>query len=78
LIEKNLAKCHFPKNIPNNFCYHHATKASGAIGRADFVGKAAHPFADVSALEREIDHLVYDLYGLTEEEIKIVEESGRK
>jgi hypothetical protein len=29
--------------------------------------------ADTSALEREIDHLVYALYGLTPEEIKIVE-----
>jgi len=29
--------------------------------------------AMVKALEREIDQLVYKLYGLTEEEIKIVE-----
>ncbi len=29
--------------------------------------------ADTSAIEREIDQLVYKLYGLTEEEIKIVE-----
>jgi hypothetical protein len=29
--------------------------------------------ADVSALERELDELVYALYGLTPEEIKIVE-----
>ena len=29
--------------------------------------------AKVKALEREIDHFVYELYGLTEEEIKIVE-----
>ncbi len=28
---------------------------------------------DTSALEREIDKLVYDLYGLNEEEILIVE-----
>jgi hypothetical protein len=27
----------------------------------------------VSALEKEIDELVYELYGLTEEEIAIVE-----
>jgi hypothetical protein len=37
----------------------------------------SHPFAvnkaDVSALEWEIDQLVYALYGLTPEEIKIVE-----
>ena len=30
--------------------------------------------ADTSALESEIDRLVYQLYGLTEEEIKIVEQ----
>jgi hypothetical protein len=35
--------------------------------------KRANPQADTSALEREIDKLVYHLYGLTEEEIKIVE-----
>jgi len=31
--------------------------------------------ADTSALEREIDQQVYALYGLTPEEIKIVEDS---
>ncbi len=36
--------------------------------------KAADPAADTSALEREIDQIVYELYGLTEEEIAIVEE----
>ena len=30
-----------------------------------------------AATDRQIDRLVYDLYGLTEEEIRIVEESGR-
>lgn len=35
--------------------------------------KAADPAADVSALEAEINRLVYRLYGLTEEEIAIVE-----
>ena len=29
--------------------------------------------SSVPCLEAEIDHLVYDLYGLTEDEIKIVE-----
>ena len=33
--------------------------------------------ADVSALEREIDQLVYALYGLTPEEIQIVESAAR-
>ncbi len=30
---------------------------------------------ELSALEREIDFMVYGLYGLSEEDIKIVEES---
>jgi len=33
--------------------------------------------AKVKALEAEIDQLVYKLYGLTEEEIKIVEGLGK-
>ena len=35
--------------------------------------KKSDPAADTSALEAEIDRLVYELYGLTEEEIRIVE-----
>ena len=35
--------------------------------------KHADPTADTSTLERQIDQLVYQLYGLTPEEIKIVE-----
>jgi len=35
--------------------------------------KKKNPEADTSAIETEIDKLVYQLYGLTEEEIKIVE-----
>lgn len=35
--------------------------------------KRADPAADTTDLEREIDRLVYGLYGLMEEEIKIVE-----
>jgi len=35
--------------------------------------KRANPQADTSQMEKEIDRLVYRLYGLTEEEIKIVE-----
>ena len=37
--------------------------------------KRDNPDADVSALEAEIDQLVYSLYGLTREEIAIIEES---
>ncbi len=35
--------------------------------------KHINPNADTSALEREIDRLVYGLYGLTEEEVEVVE-----
>lgn len=37
--------------------------------------KAANPDADTTNLENEIDKLVYDLYGLDDEEIAIVEGS---
>jgi len=37
--------------------------------------KKANPQADTTTLEAEIDQLVYELYGLTEEEIEIVEKS---
>ena len=36
------------------------------------------PDADTTALEREIDRLVYALYGLTPEEITLVEESAQR
>ena len=38
--------------------------------------KAANPDADTSGWEAEVDRLVYDLYGLTESEIKIIEATG--
>jgi hypothetical protein len=37
------------------------------------IAKRANPAADTGAPEAEIDRLVYGLYGLTEEEIAIVE-----
>ncbi len=37
------------------------------------LAKKSEPNADTSSLEKEIDQLVYELYGLTAEEIKIVE-----
>jgi len=39
------------------------------------ITKKSSPSADTSALEKEIDRLVYELYELTEEEIGIVEEN---
>ena len=45
---------------------------------ASSAAKQREAQADTSALEREMDELVYALYDLTPEEIKLVEESGRK
>ena len=42
------------------------------------VAKAKDREADTSALEAGIDQLVYKLYGLTEEEIAVVEGTGEK
>ena len=39
------------------------------------MAKKQNPLADTSELENQIDQLVYQLYDLTDEEIKIVEES---
>jgi adenine-specific DNA-methyltransferase len=41
------------------------------------VAKQRDAEADVSAVEREIDQLVYALYGLTPEEIQIVEGAAK-
>jgi len=38
--------------------------------------KKSNPTSDTSFLEKEIDQLVYQLYGLTEEEINIIEQSN--
>lgn len=46
------------------------------IAERILAAKRANPQADTSKLEAEIDQLVYQLYGLTEEETKIVE--GKK
>ena len=40
--------------------------------------KRQNPKADTTKLEREIDEIVYKLYGLTEEEIQIIEESRKR
>lgn len=41
--------------------------------KSAITAKQANPAANTSALEGEIDRLVYQLYGLTAEEIAIVE-----
>ncbi|GHT48768.1 hypothetical protein FACS1894102_2400 [Spirochaetia bacterium] len=38
--------------------------------------KAADPQADTQGLEQEIDRMVYSLYGLTAEEVQVVEGKG--
>jgi hypothetical protein len=43
------------------------------------LSKPAHEprsLAQIDATDRQIDRLVYELYGLTEEEIRIVEEGA--
>jgi len=50
--------------------------ASGV--KAILEAKHYDPTADTSKLEAEIDRFVYELYGLTEDEIKIVEEGVRQ
>ncbi|MBM3841330.1 MAG: hypothetical protein FJ398_25945, partial [Verrucomicrobia bacterium] len=54
-------------------------QAAGISKRVEKVlaAKRQNPAADTSGLEREIDQQVYALYGLTPEEIKIVEEAGK-
>lgn len=47
------------------------------IRQALLAAKTTNPAADVSALEAEIDQRVYALYGLTAEEIRIVEGETR-
>ena len=54
-----------------------AAKASSALAERVLAAKRADPAADSSALEREIDQRVDALYGLTADEIKIVEDSTR-
>lgn len=60
--------------IPNN---EETQQPIAALARAITAAKKADPAADTSAFEREIDQQVYALYGLTPEEIAIVEGTGK-
>jgi len=81
---KNTAKSvrqMFPKIILEDLRKFPIKKVSDAtqqaiINAVDLIlsTKESDPVADTSAFEVEIDRLVYELYGLTEEEIRIVEE----
>ena len=48
------------------------TKLTALVNQI-LAAKEADPKADTSTLEQEIDQIVYELYGLTSEEIAIVE-----
>ena len=61
------------RNIPIAQATEEEQKAIVQLVDLVLAKKRESPLADISALESEIDHLVYHLYGLTEKEIKIVE-----
>lgn len=50
-----------------------AGKADSSGWMTKFSPESSDPEADTTAWEQEIDRLVYELYGLTEDEIAIVE-----
>jgi hypothetical protein len=59
-------------SAPPRFC-NQGTKLVDRI----LAAKQRDPEADTSALEREIDELVYALYGLTPDEIKIAKGAAK-
>lgn len=61
------------RNELNTKSYKGKHEADLVIHNGILAAKQANPQADTSPLEREIDMLVYRLYGLTEDEIRIVE-----
>ncbi len=71
LKTNNLEKIPIPKITPQNQkLAHKITDCAQAILEA----KEKDPKANTQKLEKEIDALVYQLYNLTDEEIKIIEE----
>ncbi|GAA9902745.1 class I SAM-dependent DNA methyltransferase [Helicobacter pylori] len=71
LKTNNLEKIPIPKITPKNQeLAHKITDGAKAILEA----KEKDPKANTQELEKEIDALVYQLYNLTDEEIKIIEE----
>lgn len=63
---------YYPQNIDSAI-------SEGVISLVDHILslKKENPYADTSALEAEIDQLIYQLYGLTDEEIAIIENSTK-
>ncbi len=66
-----------PFPVPSKFPPEMSSRIEALVDRI-LAAKKADPSADTSALEAEIDQMVYELYGLTPEEIAIVEGSGQK
>ena len=57
----------------------HEARTGGSLARLPariLKAKRANPAADVSAQEREINDRIYRLYGLSKDEIRIVEEAS--
>jgi hypothetical protein len=52
-------------------------KIEGLVDKV-ILAKRQNLKADINSFEQEIDNLVYNLYGLTDEEIKIIENSTKK
>lgn len=48
-------------------------KGLSTVSNKTITAKRAEPQADTSALEGEVDQLVYQLYGLSEDEVRVVE-----
>ena len=63
------------RNIPIPIASNDVQKKISDLAKQVLNNKAGNPSVDTSSLESEIDRLVYQLYGLTKEEIKIVEEN---
>jgi len=66
---------HYIGKIPLPLDYRYKQDDIVALVDKILAAKRANLNADTSALEREIDERIYHLYGLTPEEIRIVEES---
>ena len=68
ILPEHLRAIPIPDTSRNEAC-----KTIAVLVDRILAAKKADPAADTLALESEIDALVYQLYGLTEEEIKVVE-----
>jgi adenine-specific DNA-methyltransferase len=69
-------KAEFLKDLPLPPLTAQRTKTLAALVDRILAAKRANAAADTSALEREIDQQVYALYGLTPDEVRLVQESS--